>query len=302
MLPDTIMSPSSSSRSNNLRSSAKKSNPAPKTPKVNQNNGINQKVCEICGAKPRGRFHGVMACPACWRFYQRHAGEKFECRLSKNCDITVSTRNECQFCRLQKCQNLILRNQTKHNPSSSSAPKPPVTDSQFDVHARLLVAPLEDGAVLDTKTLCDSILQEMEKRNITRKVFAKNVANLSHYYLPRILKNPKPWEHIPSSGRMTFIRFHNWIQLPEKERMAIVNCVLPKKKSSKRISKPKKPQLKFTDVQKKTLAAIFEETQKPTREIIEMISDHLNLEFKTVLNYFNRNRQRQLDLRRQQNQ
>ncbi|CAO4366724.1 unnamed protein product [Caenorhabditis nigoni] len=307
-LHDTNM-PSSSSRSNNSRNNAKKNSvlsakPAPGASKVNQNNG---NVCEICGGEASCLCNGVTSCHACRAFYYRRAKEVFECRLSKNCDITVLTRNECQFCRFQKCRNLILRNQTQRKQSSSSAPpKMPVQNrtqtSQFDRYARLLMTPLEDGAVLDTKSLCDSISREMKDKQITQKVFAKKVANLSHYYLPRILKNPKPWEHVPSLGRMTFIRLHNWINLPERERMEIVNSVLPKRKASTRLLKPKQPQLKFTDVQKKTLAAIFEETQKPTREIIEIISEHLGLEFKTVLNYFNRNRQRQLDLRRQQNQ
>ncbi|CAP36734.2 Protein CBG19497 [Caenorhabditis briggsae] len=82
--------------------------------------------------------------------------------------------------------------------------------------------------------------------------------------------------------------------------MEIVNCVLPKKKASMRLSKPKRRTTKFTEVQKKALNAIFEVTEKPSRETIQMISEHLQLEFKTVLNYFNRNRQRQLDLQRQQ--
>ncbi|CAP36736.2 Protein CBG19500 [Caenorhabditis briggsae] len=162
------------------------------------------------------------------------------------------------------------------------------------------MAPLEDGVVLNTKSLCDSISREMKARKITQKVFAKKVANLSHYYLPRILRAPMPWENVSSLGRMTYIRLHNWIQLPEKERMEIVNCVLPKKKASMRLSKPKRRTMKFTEVQKKALNAIFEVTEKPPRETMQMISEHLQLEFKTVLNYFNRNRQRQLDLQRQQ--
>ncbi|CAO4384397.1 unnamed protein product [Caenorhabditis nigoni] len=80
-------------------------------------------------------------------------------------------------------------------------------------------------------------------------------------------------------------RLHNWIQLPEKERLDIVNWVLPRKRArqSMRLLKPKKRTTKFTEVQKKTLNAIFEVTEKPP-----------------LSNYFNRNRQRQLDLQRQQ--
>ncbi|CAO4384545.1 unnamed protein product [Caenorhabditis nigoni] len=81
--------------------------------------------------------------------------------------------------------------------------------------------------------------------------------------------------------------------------MVIVNWVLPKKKAS---IKAKKRLLKYTEVQKNTLNAIFEVTEKPPCETIEIISENLNLEFKTVLNYLNRNRQSQLDLQRQQMQ
>ncbi|CAO4384404.1 unnamed protein product [Caenorhabditis nigoni] len=67
-----------------------------------------------------------------------------------------------------------------------------------------------------------------------------------------------------------------------------------------RHSKPKQRTTRFTEVKKKTLNAIFEVNEKPPRETTHMISEHLNLKFRTVLNYFNRNRQRQLDLQRQQ--
>lgn len=58
---------------------------------------------------------------------------------------------------------------------------------------------------------------------------------------------------------------------------------------------PKKPRLVFTDVQRRTLHAIFKENKRPSKELQITISQQLGLELSTVSNFFMNARRRSLD-------
>lgn len=76
----------------------------PKTSPVNNNN----LKCLVCGDKSSGIHYGVLACEGCKGFFRRALQDvgdpaRKKCFYNKNCDITILTRNRCQYCRLQKC-------------------------------------------------------------------------------------------------------------------------------------------------------------------------------------------------------
>ena len=60
-------------------------------------------------------------------------------------------------------------------------------------------------------------------------------------------------------------------------------------------SNPKKPRLVFTDLQRRTLQAIFKETKRPSKEMQITISQQLGLELSTVGNFFMNARRRSQD-------
>uniref|UniRef100_A0A915PKV5 Homeobox domain-containing protein n=1 Tax=Setaria digitata TaxID=48799 RepID=A0A915PKV5_9BILA len=62
---------------------------------------------------------------------------------------------------------------------------------------------------------------------------------------------------------------------------------------------PKKPRLVFTDIQRRTLQAIFKETKRPSREMQLTISQQLQLDPTTVANFFMNARRRGHDRSRQ---
>ncbi|KAL0169019.1 hypothetical protein M9458_037241, partial [Cirrhinus mrigala] len=64
---------------------------------------------------------------------------------------------------------------------------------------------------------------------------------------------------------------------------------------SERGSISKKPRLVFTDVQRRTLHAIFKENKRPSKELQITISQQLGLELATVSNFFMNARRRSLD-------
>lgn len=57
----------------------------------------------------------------------------------------------------------------------------------------------------------------------------------------------------------------------------------------------KKPRLVFTDVQRRTLHAIFKENKRPSKELQLTIAQQLGLELATVSNFFMNARRRSLD-------
>jgi hypothetical protein len=58
---------------------------------------------------------------------------------------------------------------------------------------------------------------------------------------------------------------------------------------------PKKPRLVFTDIQRRTLLAIFKETKRPSKEMQTTIAEQLGLKVSTVANFFMNARRRSLD-------
>ncbi|KAI1891682.1 hypothetical protein AGOR_G00146290 [Albula goreensis] len=58
---------------------------------------------------------------------------------------------------------------------------------------------------------------------------------------------------------------------------------------------PKKQRLVFTDLQRRTLIAIFKENKRPSKEMQITISQQLGLELNTVSNFFMNARRRCVD-------
>ncbi|CAO4366718.1 unnamed protein product [Caenorhabditis nigoni] len=68
-------------------------------------NSKDSKLCQICGNGAIIRYKGVITCNNCTMFYYRHKkrSDKLKCRYSKNCEIYHISKNNCQYCRFQKC-------------------------------------------------------------------------------------------------------------------------------------------------------------------------------------------------------
>ncbi|KAK6021292.1 homeobox domain protein [Ostertagia ostertagi] len=74
------------------------------------------------------------------------------------------------------------------------------------------------------------------------------------------------------------------LQLANEKRSSRCSTVQPQP--------PKKPRLVFTDIQRRTLQAIFRETKRPSREMQLTISQQLGLDPTTVANFFMNARRR----------
>lgn len=181
---------------------------------------------------------------------------------------------------------------------------------------------------INTKELAQKISSELKRYSIPQAVFAQRVLCRSQGTLSDLLRNPKPWSKL-KSGRETFRRMWKWLQEPEFQRMSALRlagfsqgavghpggqCFLPGsldspvpspalqqtcKRKDDTVKQenpgPKKPRLVFTDIQRRTLLAIFKETKRPSKEMQTTIAEQLGLKVSTVANFFMNARRRSLD-------
>ncbi|XP_068778042.1 hepatocyte nuclear factor 6-like [Struthio camelus] len=156
--------------------------------------------------------------------------------------------------------------------------------------------PLEE---INTKEVAQRVIAELKRYSIPQAIFAERVLCRSQGTLSDLLRNPKPWSKL-KSGRETFKRMWRWLQEPEFQRMAALRLEACKRKEQEqgkgeRSAVPKRHRLVFTDIQRRTLHAIFHENQRPSKDLQLTIAQQLGLELSTVSNFFMNARRRSLD-------
>nr|XP_057915579.1 one cut domain family member 2 [Doryrhamphus excisus] len=184
-----------------------------------------------------------------------------------------------------------------HSPShgpvlASTRERPPSSSGTQGVNSS---GQLEE---INTKEVAQRITAELKRYSIPQAIFAQRVLCRSQGTLSDLLRNPKPWSKL-KSGRETFRRMWKWLQEPEFQRMSALRLAACKRKeqdtAKERNNTPKKSRLVFTDLQRRTLLAIFKENKRPSKEMQLTISQQLGLELTTVSNFFMNARRRSLD-------
>ncbi|XP_013414288.1 uncharacterized protein LOC106176446 [Lingula anatina] len=64
-----------------------------------------QNLCKVCGYMANGVHFGVETCEGCKKFFRRGLKEcaTYHCKALKDCAINPKNRNDCRYCRYQKC-------------------------------------------------------------------------------------------------------------------------------------------------------------------------------------------------------
>ena len=69
--------------------------------------GSGQKSCGVCGDLAKSFHFGGLSCDSCKAFFRRSVQkdnyQKFTCCHKVPCIITMATRKNCQYCRMQRC-------------------------------------------------------------------------------------------------------------------------------------------------------------------------------------------------------
>ncbi|XP_040578945.1 uncharacterized protein [Lepeophtheirus salmonis] len=201
-----------------------------------------------------------------------------------------------------------------NNNSSTNPAAPSASASNSNSHSSSSSSSNASGETeeINTKDLAQRISAELKRYSIPQAIFAQRVLCRSQGTLSDLLRNPKPWSKL-KSGRETFRRMQKWLSEPEFQRMSALRlavmqqsatekergrsavCKRKEDSSPEQSPAPKKPRLVFTDLQRRTLQAIFKETKRPSKEMQVTIARQLGLDPSTVSNFFMNARRRSVD-------
>ncbi|XP_067942401.1 nuclear receptor subfamily 2 group F member 5-like isoform X2 [Watersipora subatra] len=89
-------------------------------------------LCKVCGDKASGRHYGVDSCDGCRGFFKRSVRNRQEyvCRGTKSCIVDAGRRNQCQFCRFEKCKAVNMNSNAVQHARAPRTPKAPALDAK----------------------------------------------------------------------------------------------------------------------------------------------------------------------------
>lgn len=72
-------------------------------------------ACMICGDRGSGYHYSVLSCEGCKGFFKRTVQKNlfYVCKANGMCLINKMTRNNCQFCRFNKCLQYGMKREGK---------------------------------------------------------------------------------------------------------------------------------------------------------------------------------------------
>ncbi|XP_040579143.2 LOW QUALITY PROTEIN: homeobox protein cut [Lepeophtheirus salmonis] len=175
---------------------------------------------------------------------------------------------------------------------------------------------------LDTQAITTKAKEVLLANNVGQKLFGESVLGLSQGSVSELLSKPKPWHMLSIKGREPFIRMQLWLNDPQNiEKLQLLkNEKLAKRKrglpgsgdSNSDRSSPadasdmyhsgaespgggtgaKKPRALFTEEQKEGLKVAFALDPYPSNSTMEFLSQELNLESRSISNWFHNHRMR----------
>ena len=72
--------------------------------------------CAICSDRATGKHYGAESCDGCKGFFRRSVRKKhvYTCRFQRTCSVDKDKRNQCRYCRLQKCFGVGMKKEGSH--------------------------------------------------------------------------------------------------------------------------------------------------------------------------------------------
>ena len=75
-----------------------------------------EEMCPVCGDKVSGYHYGLLTCESCKGFFKRTVQNKkvYTCVAERSCHIDKTQRKRCPYCRFQKCLEVGMKLEGKH--------------------------------------------------------------------------------------------------------------------------------------------------------------------------------------------
>uniref|UniRef100_A0AAQ6IMP3 Hepatocyte nuclear factor 4, gamma n=1 Tax=Anabas testudineus TaxID=64144 RepID=A0AAQ6IMP3_ANATE len=134
--------------------------------------------CAICGDKATGKHYGASSCDGCKGFFRRSIRKShvYTCRFSRQCIVDKDKRNQCRFCRLNKCFRAGMKKEAVQNERDRISSRRSIPDSQelptitilaqAESLSQQITAPVGITDVSEQKSatvgdVCDSMRQQL---------------------------------------------------------------------------------------------------------------------------------------------
>lgn len=143
-----------------------------------------QVLCKVCGDIANGIHFGVNTCEGCKKFFRRGLVENqsYVCKGEKKCGINPRNRNNCRYCRYQKCLGVGMSREaikmgrpkkvegSDMMPPNSTSPNPPDSpETPTPQHTTNLVSSSSDEGRQEDhqhmKINCENIKTEDNKQS-----------------------------------------------------------------------------------------------------------------------------------------
>ncbi|CEF66636.1 Homeobox protein onecut [Strongyloides ratti] len=134
----------------------------------------------------------------------------------------ISSVSNTNIERSRESNYLVNEDSDRHHPNTNNSENPFLISflEQYD-SGRESDCLSDTSLDIDTQELCRFVADELKRYSISQSTFARKVLNRSQGTLSDMLRNPKPWNQL-KTGRITFVRMHEWSCLPERERFRIL--------------------------------------------------------------------------------
>ncbi|CBY18246.1 unnamed protein product [Oikopleura dioica] len=182
-----------------------KKGPAPKL--------FGNETCKICDAKATGFHYNVLSCEACKNFFRRAVVHKlkYKCKIgSSNCSVLAGHRPRCQFCRMQKCRSMGMKdeyinriNRQRKAQSVQEKPAEPMPQKY-----RLIIEGLREGwngmaQIMDdvTSLKIDNNTDGIESFNFMSQMAAVKVKKIIYF-----CKHIPMWKEMSEHNLITLIK------------------------------------------------------------------------------------------------
>ncbi|XP_068603935.1 hepatocyte nuclear factor 4-gamma [Brachionichthys hirsutus] len=134
--------------------------------------------CAICGDKATGKHYGASSCDGCKGFFRRSIRKNhiYTCRFSRQCIVDKDKRNQCRFCRLNKCFRAGMKKEAVQNERDRISSRrntpvsqdlPPITvlaqaeSLSQQITAAVGIADITEQKLAAVGEICDSMRQQL---------------------------------------------------------------------------------------------------------------------------------------------
>lgn len=159
------------------------------------------------------------------------------------------------------------------------------------------ISTLSSVGDLNTEEITNRVKETLLNNNIGQKLFGEAVLNLSQGTVSELLSKPKPWNTLSIKGREPYLRMFMWLN--DSLRLEKLNEWKEEKNLLKRNNtevesdhqKPKRRFI-FSEEQKDQLMKAFKFDPYPAVNQMESLASKLQLQTRTVINWFHNHRMR----------